>query len=50
MGSDAGGRNAAGPVTAEELTIVPANHASWADLRAIFGTSDYCGRCYQVGR
>lgn len=34
------------PVTADELTIVPANEASWADLRAIFGTSDYPGRCY----
>ena len=34
------------PITADELTIVPANEASWADLRAIFGTSDYPGRCY----
>lgn len=34
------------PTTADELTIVPANEASWADLRAVFGTSDYPGRCY----
>ncbi len=34
------------PITADELRIVPANEASWADLRAIFGTSDYPGRCY----
>jgi GNAT superfamily N-acetyltransferase len=34
------------PVTAAQLTIVPANQASWADLRAVFGTADYPGRCY----
>jgi len=34
---------AAGPVT--ELTIVPANQASWADLQAIFGSTDYPGMC-----
>jgi len=34
------------PVTAEQLTIVAANKASWADLQAIFGTADYPGRCY----
>ena len=28
------------------LTIVPANMASWADLQAIFGTTDYPGMCY----
>src|SRR3984957_8919493 len=33
-----------GPVKAEDLTIVPANHATWADLTAIFGTID-SGRC-----
>jgi GNAT superfamily N-acetyltransferase len=33
------------PITAEQLTIVPANQASWADLQAIFGTSGYPGRC-----
>jgi GNAT superfamily N-acetyltransferase len=32
------------PITAEQLTVVPANEASWADLGAIFGTSDP-GRC-----
>jgi hypothetical protein len=34
------------PVTAAQLTIVPANQASWADLQAIFGTADYPGMCY----
>jgi hypothetical protein len=33
-----------GPVKAEDLTIIPANHATWADLTAIFGTID-SGRC-----
>ena len=33
------------PVTAEQLSIVPANQASWDDLAAIFGTTDYPGRC-----
>jgi GNAT superfamily N-acetyltransferase len=32
------------PITAEQLSIVPANQASWDDLAAIFGTSDP-GRC-----
>src|SRR6266508_1628455 len=32
------------PVRAEQLTIVPANEASWDDLVAIFGTTDYPGR------
>jgi len=40
------GLGGTGPIAAEDLTIVGANHASWADLRAIFGTSDYSGRCY----
>jgi GNAT superfamily N-acetyltransferase len=31
-------------ITADELSIVPANHASAADLLAVFGTAD-CGRC-----
>jgi GNAT superfamily N-acetyltransferase len=34
------------PITAGQLTIVPANEASWADLQAVFGLSDYPGRCY----
>jgi len=34
------------PVTAAQLTTVPANEASWADLEAIFGTAGYPGRCY----
>jgi GNAT superfamily N-acetyltransferase len=33
------------PVTAAQLAIVPANEASWDDLVAIFGTTDYPGRC-----
>jgi len=37
---------AAGPVTAAQLTIMPANQASWADLQAIFGSTDYPGMCY----
>jgi GNAT superfamily N-acetyltransferase len=32
-------------ITAEQLTIVPANEASWDDLAAIFGTADYAARC-----
>jgi GNAT superfamily N-acetyltransferase len=32
------------PIPAEQLTIVPANEASWDDLVAIFGTTD-AGRC-----
>lgn len=36
----------AGPVTGAQLTIVPANQASWADLQAIFGTAGYPGQCY----
>lgn len=33
------------PITADELTIVPANEASWEEILAIFGTSDP-GRCH----
>jgi GNAT superfamily N-acetyltransferase len=33
------------PIRAEQLTIVPANEASWDDLIAIFGTSDYPAYC-----
>ncbi|WP_235921866.1 GNAT family N-acetyltransferase [Lentzea tibetensis] len=32
------------PIRTEQLTVVPANEASWTDLAAIFGTSDP-GRC-----
>ncbi|MFJ9781806.1 GNAT family N-acetyltransferase [Amycolatopsis sp. NPDC101161] len=28
-----------------DVTVVPANEASWDDLVAIFGTADYPGRC-----
>jgi GNAT superfamily N-acetyltransferase len=27
------------------VSVVPANEASWEDLRAIFGTTDYTGHC-----
>ena len=33
------------PIQAEQLTIVPANEASWDDLAAVFGTADYPARC-----
>ena len=33
------------PVRPEQLTVVPANEASWADLVAVFGTADYASRC-----
>jgi GNAT superfamily N-acetyltransferase len=33
------------PITAEQVTIVPANEASWDDLTAIFGVADYPARC-----
>lgn len=32
------------PITAGQLTIIPANEASWADLQAVFGTGDP-GKC-----
>ena len=34
------------PIAEDQLRIVPANEASWADLQAIFGVADYPGRCY----
>jgi GNAT superfamily N-acetyltransferase len=34
------------PIAAEQLTIVPANEATWEDLAAIFGTADYPSRCH----
>jgi len=33
------------PIPAEQLTIIPANQASWDEIAAVFGTSDYPGRC-----
>lgn len=33
------------PIRDDQLRIVPANHASWDDLLAIFGTADYAPRC-----
>jgi GNAT superfamily N-acetyltransferase len=33
------------PISSEQVTIVPANEASWDDLAAIFGTADYPSRC-----
>ena len=38
------GQRSRGPVDDADLTIVPANRASWADLRAIFGTTEQ-GKC-----
>lgn len=34
------------PVAAEQLTIVPANQAAWADLRAVFGATGDTARCW----
>jgi GNAT superfamily N-acetyltransferase len=34
------------PVTAEQLTIVPANQAAWEDLQAVFGTTGDTARCW----
>jgi GNAT superfamily N-acetyltransferase len=34
------------PFPAEALRVVPANEASWEDLLAVFGTTDYPGRCH----
>jgi GNAT superfamily N-acetyltransferase len=33
------------PITAGQVTVVPANEASWDDLVAIFGKADYAARC-----
>jgi hypothetical protein len=33
------------PIAEEALRIVPANEASWDDLAAIFGITDYPSRC-----
>ena len=33
------------PIRPEQVTVVPANEASWDDLVAIFGTADYAARC-----
>lgn len=33
------------PIPAEQLTIVPANEASWDDLATVFGTTDYPAQC-----
>ncbi len=35
----------AAPFTVERVRIVPAYEASWDDLAAVFGTTDYAGRC-----
>jgi len=34
-----------GPAPADAITVVPANEASWEDLRAIFGTRGYTAYC-----
>ena len=33
------------PVSPAQVTVVPANRASWEDLQAVFGTADYACRC-----
>jgi GNAT superfamily N-acetyltransferase len=33
------------PIRPESVAIVPASEASWDDLAAIFGSTDYPGRC-----
>lgn len=33
------------PVPPEKLDVLPANEASWEDVSAVFGTTDYPGRC-----
>jgi len=37
-------RPVSAPIQTEQVTVVPANEASWDDLVAIFGTTD-AGRC-----
>jgi hypothetical protein len=39
------GSRRADPVHADELRIVPANHATCHDVEAIFGTADYPFHC-----
>jgi GNAT superfamily N-acetyltransferase len=39
-------RAAPGSTTARQLTVVPANEASWPDLQTIFGTTGDPGHCY----
>ena len=34
-----------GPISGQQVRIVPANEASWDDLVAIFGVTDYACRC-----
>jgi GNAT superfamily N-acetyltransferase len=46
MENGAGGQAWAGPIAPQDLVIIPANQASWSDLQAVFGASDYSGRCY----
>lgn len=33
------------PISGDQVTIVPANEASWEDLQAIFGDTGYAVRC-----
>ena len=39
-------REQVGPGTSTPVTIVPANEASWEDLRAIFGDRGYAAYCH----
>ncbi|MFF3329303.1 GNAT family N-acetyltransferase [Streptomyces sp. NPDC002888] len=34
------------PIPPEALDVRPANEVPWDDLRTVFGTTDYPGRCY----
>jgi GNAT superfamily N-acetyltransferase len=34
------------PIRAAQVTIVPANEASWDDIVAVFGTADYAAHCH----
>jgi hypothetical protein len=33
------------PIAAQQLTIIPANEASWDDLQALFGRRGTAARC-----
>jgi GNAT superfamily N-acetyltransferase len=41
-----GSQAAPGSIPARQVTVVPANEASWPDLQAIFGTTGDAGHCY----
>jgi GNAT superfamily N-acetyltransferase len=43
---DSAARRRGSRVTSAGLSIAPANHCTWADLRTIFGTTGSPGHCY----